>query len=483
MLFSFIDRYANLFISIVSTIVLARMLTPVETGLYSIAAGFINVAQALREFGASAYILQEKELTREKIASVTGVCLLIGGTLTLFFYGTSSWIADFYDSPRLTVIIRVLSLNFITVAFSSVGGAQLRRAMMFRASMYIGFASNAAGAIASISCAASGLGAISLAWGSLAGIAVTVIGNGIALGRREFVWPNLRYWRELAHFGVYSSAAGLLGALADRTPDLVVGRTIGLEGAGLFSRGKGLITLFRTALTSAIDPVIGSSFAMLHREDEDVLSPILRVINLVSGLAWPALAVMIVLAHPIITIVFGPKWLGSVGVSQILCIGAALSLIGNICQTYLGSTGAVRSTFIIQAISVPVYVSAVIIGSLYSLTGAALGEVVTGFLMTGVSVHMVGRRINLTWWGLLPAVLPSLAISLIAAAPALLVTVTLGMDGEHPLLPFLLAGFSAGLAWLGGLYLLRHPLWPEVVRAAATTLRRRPPKDAASNKP
>jgi len=71
--FSFADRYGNLAINVLLTVVLARLLSPAETGLYSVAAGLINVAQSFREFGASVYILQEKELTREKLASATGV--------------------------------------------------------------------------------------------------------------------------------------------------------------------------------------------------------------------------------------------------------------------------------------------------------------------------------------------------------------------------------------------------------------------------
>ena len=72
LLFSFADRYGNLVINIISTVALARLLSPVETGLYSIAAGLINIAQSFREFGISTYILQERDLTREKLASATG---------------------------------------------------------------------------------------------------------------------------------------------------------------------------------------------------------------------------------------------------------------------------------------------------------------------------------------------------------------------------------------------------------------------------
>lgn len=462
LIFSFVERYGNFIIFMFSSIILARLLSPAETGIYSVAAGLINVAQSLRESGVSTYILQEEQLSREKIASATGVCLLIASVLTLAFFLGSSAIARFYDNSQLTLIIRVLCMNFIVVAFASIGSAQLRRHMMFRANMFISLAANGVNAVISTGLAALHTGAISLAWGSLAGVTMTVVGNCLALGSGCLIWPSLRRWRELAHFGVPSSASGLLSALADRTPDLVVGRLVGLEGAGLFSRGNGLITLFRTAFTGAIDPVIGSSLAMMHRDKQDVRESLLRIFSYLSAIGWPALCVLGLLARPIIVIVFGAKWVGSVGVAQILCVGSALSLIGNVSQTYLVSTGAVRSIFVIQAISVPVFVCGVALGCLISLEGAAFGAAATGGLITVLSLEMLWRRIGLEWTAIGRSVFPSMAITMLTGLPPAVVALKIGSTGDNLLGWTLAAGGGAAIAWAGGIYLFRHPLREEL---------------------
>jgi len=414
----------------------------------------------------SAYILQEKDLTKEKISAATGVCLFIATILgSIFFFGAST-ISRFYGNPQLTLIVRVLCLNFIFVAFASIGSAQLRREMMFQANMNVSLLANSANAVVSTGLAALGAGAISLAWGSLAGVTMTVMGNSVALGKHAFCLPSIRNWRPIAHFGVFSSASGILSALADRTPDLVVGRLVSLEGAGLFSRGNGLITLFRTALTSAIDPVISSSLAMMHRADQDVREPLLRIFSYLTAVGWPALCVLGLLAHPIIVVVFGPKWIGSVHVAQLLCVGAALSLIGNICQTYLNSTGAVRKNFVIQAISVPIFISGIAFGALHSLEGAALGAATTGALITFISLQMLKQRIGLGWLAIARSVLPSVAITAITAAPALAVVCLVDVEAVNPWGPSLLSGAGAMVAWLASIQLMRHPLRQEVAHVA-----------------
>lgn len=471
-LYSFLDRYLNLAIGIASTVVLARLLSPAETGLYSIAYGLVNIAQELRNFGTGPYILQERELTDRKIASALGLSLTIATAMGGAFYLAADAIAAFYANPALAAIIRVLCLNFVVVAFAAISGAQLLRDMKFRESMVISVATILVRAATSIVLAARGFGAISLAWGGLAGMVVTAVGNCLVLGRGGLILPRFRDWRTLVHFGLLSSGGGLLSSLADRAPDLVIGRLVSLEGAGLFSRGNGLITLFRTALTSAVDGVIGSNLAMLHRDRRDVREPLLRIFGTLSAVGWPALCVLGLLAHPIIVLMFGPNWTGAVEVAQILCGGTALALVGNVCRIYLISTGAMRANFLIQAVSVPVYVAGIAAGSLLSLEAAAGGAAATGGLITVLSLEVLRRRIGLGWPAIGRSLLPSVAITAATALPPLAVIAASGGAGQSLWPPTLLAAFAAALSWLAAIHALRHPLRQEVALAGTWLSRR-----------
>ncbi len=119
--FSLIERYAGFAISFLSIMLLSRLLTPTETGLYSIAAAFINIAQSLRTFGVYTYILQEVELTAEKVGSAVGVSLLIACGLVVVFCLAAHPLAAFYKNAGLMVLIYILSMNFALVAYAAVG--------------------------------------------------------------------------------------------------------------------------------------------------------------------------------------------------------------------------------------------------------------------------------------------------------------------------------------------------------------------------
>jgi O-antigen/teichoic acid export membrane protein len=470
LIFSFAERYSCLFVNVLSTIILARLLSPAETGLYSVAAGLVNIAQALREFGVSNYILQVEEQTREKIALVTGICLSIATVLAVIFWISADAIASFYGNPGLSLIIEILSANFIVVAFASISSAQLKREMNFRIIMYVTLSGNIANALISVGLSALDFGAVSLAWGSLGNVVVTLGGNYLALGPRSLVWPTLRNWRQLMLFGVYSSGATLLLEVVERAPDLVVGRLVSLEGTGLFSRGNGLVTLFNAALVSAVDPVISSGLATLHRDRQDAREPLLRIFSYLSAIGWPILSILGLLAYPIIVIMFGRQWIAAVGVAQILCLSAALSLIGNVCQTYQAATGAVRANFWVQIVSVPIFVLGVAFGALHSLEGAAIGATAAGGIMTLISLLTLQRRIHLTWAAISRSVLPSLAITGLTSLPAVALIEMVGV--EHVWAISFMGGGGGVLAWLAGVFLVRHPLRFEV-RLAASFIRRK----------
>src|SRR5260221_3223707 len=264
MIFSFADKYCSLIISVVSIVILSRILTPAETGLYSVAAGLVNTAQTLRDFGVTNYILQESELTRARLGTALGISLLMGCVVAVGFFLASETIADWFNEPRLKSVVLVLSLNFVAVAFASVGMAKLHRAMDFRFMLRLGVAATLVHSVTSVTLAALGFGAIGLAWASFAGIMTTVVGTYISFPNDLFLIPTLTEWRRVTSFGIPAIAGNMLNQIGQGAPDIIVGRVLGFELPGLYSRGNGLITLFWKALMEPMRAVTTNALCKLH---------------------------------------------------------------------------------------------------------------------------------------------------------------------------------------------------------------------------
>jgi O-antigen/teichoic acid export membrane protein len=202
---------------------------------------------------------------------------------------------------------------------------------------------------------------------------------------------------------------------------------------------------------------------MLHRQDLDVRTQLLRIFSYLTVVGYPLLSLLAILAYPIIVIIFGRLWVPSVGVAQILCFGGALALVGNVCQTYLDATGAVRLNFLIRVISVPLFVLSIVLGAMHSLEGAAAGSALAGGVMTLLSLYFLGRKIQLPWRDVGRAVLPSVIITALTALPAWAAVQVVGDDQLWG--RCIVGGMVSGVCWLASLFLLRHHFRNEVMMA------------------
>lgn len=471
LVFSFIERYSGLLVTVASMMVLSRILTPRETGLYSVGAGIINIAQCIRDFGVSNYIMQEKELTHSRLATALAFSLGVGIIIAIIFDLGAGFISNFYSAPRLKIIIWILSLNFILVGFGSIGAARLRRDMNFRANLRISFASTLGSASISVLLAELGFGPFGLAWASLVNVLITLIGTTIVYGKDSVVIPGLKEWRRVFRFGVLATGGSLLQGIGERSPDIIIGRMLGVTTAGLYSRGNGLITLFEQAFMSAISPVALSTLARIKRNDEEMEEPYLQILSYVIAVAWPALAMMSILALPMIYGAFGFQWFGAVPIARILCLAAAFDVIGASSSTFFNAVGVVRKVLVVQAISVPVLVVSMLVGASFSATAAAWGFVAASAIRAAYSQFELRKLVQLRWDKYAGILGHSLLVTAGTVALPLAIVLTYGITMRDLWIPSFAAGVLGVCSWLVMIFVTGHPVKKEISLLASAIVR------------
>ena len=176
-LFSFGERYTSLLVNTVGAMVLARLLTPAEVGVYAVGAVLVGLAQVLRDFGVGTYVIQEKQLDQEKLRAALSTSMLVAWLLAALVLAASGPAARFYDEPRLRTVMQLLAINFVLIPFSAVALPYLRRQMRFKAIFAINASQCVAQVLCSIVMAALGFGYLSLAWGAVAGAAAALLAS------------------------------------------------------------------------------------------------------------------------------------------------------------------------------------------------------------------------------------------------------------------------------------------------------------------
>src|SRR3990167_8120230 len=89
--YSALNKYLLQFISFISVVILSRLLTPEETGVFAVVSSLAFVATSLRSFGVSEYLTREKTIDTAIVRSVTGVMVLMSWSLGAIFLATAPW--------------------------------------------------------------------------------------------------------------------------------------------------------------------------------------------------------------------------------------------------------------------------------------------------------------------------------------------------------------------------------------------------------
>ena len=455
------DSYLSLPLQLVGTMIMSRLLTPVEIGVFAVAAVFASLASTFRDFGVAEYLIQEKELTSEKIRAALTVNIAVSWSMGLLLFFGASPVADFYRTPGVADVMRVQAVSFLLIPFGAVTMANFRRQLDFRPIFIASLLANLTTFAVATVCAFNGLGYMSLAWSSLAGVVVTVA-TSVWFRPVEFpVWPGLKGIAEVLHFGKFASGIYLVGQLGRGAPEMIIGRVQDMAGVAMFSRASGLVELFHRTVLRAIVPVCMPYFAKNDRERGSMIHGYLLTISYVTVIGWPFLAFVGVIAYSAIRILYGAQWMASVPLAQVLCLVGAIDLIHCLSKEALMAGGQVKRSNMLQLGNQLIRVAGLLMVIPFGLMGACWGLLAASIFNLAYSQWHLGNGLGLRPVDVAKSCAQSLSISALAVTPVALVASIVVLSEANYLWFAFLGGGVTGVLWLLGLWWLKHPLWGE----------------------
>ncbi len=465
--YSAAESYFSLALQIVSTVIISRILTPEETGVFAVATVFAALASNFRDFGVGEYLIQETALSAEKIRAALTVNILISWSVGLILFFASSYAAVFYRSVGVGEVMRVQAFNFLLIPFGAVTMAYFRRELNFRPIFVVSVVANLTSFTVAVGCALRGMGYMSLAWSSLAGVAMTVL-TSVLLRPADFPrWPGWSGVAQVFHFGKFASGIYFMGQLGKGAPEMIIGRAQDMASVAMFSRASGLVEIFNRLVLRAVLPVCMPYFAKSSREDGSLLKGYLMSMSFLTAIGWPMLAFLGISAFAAIRIVYGPQWVAAVPLAQIVCAAAMVDLVYHLAKEALLAEGRAKTSNNLQAGMVLAQVIGLMAAIPYGLQGAAWGSLAGTVVGAVLSHQCLHRTIGLRLSDVLLSCWRSAAITLVSIAPVLVWFMVTGVS-ENNFASFAVGGgILTAASWILALKLLRHPLWAEVTKIAA----------------
>ena len=458
---TFLEKYITLLISFIGIMLIARLLTPKEIGIYSVASAVTGVAQMLRDFGVGNYLIQERELTKDRIRTALTVTMFTSWFAGGVLYSIRPWVVEFYHEPGLNDLIAVQCLNFLIVPFTAPILALLRREMRFGVLFRINLMSTITQLIISLSLAASGYGYLSLAWAALANMLCTALLVNANRPKEARLLPGLKEWRRITSFGVQSSVSSVIVEIAMNMNDLILGRFLGFQAVALYSRAQGLIYLFHRDMMDAVRKVVFPAFAKAVREEQDLLKAYLQAVNYVTVFAWPFYAFLGVYTQPIIRLMFGDQWDEAVPLVKILVFAGAIGALWNLSSNALLAMGQINKILRVELIVQTTRACLVFYAASINIEMTCYALVLTYIVNLLVTVRYLNKTIGLTLIKVLLSNINSLLITLISMAIPLLCYFFLPKI-FNPLQEIAINGIGLLVGWLFGVIITRHRLRQEI---------------------
>ncbi len=314
---------SNLFARVLNLgrgVILARLLVPDDFGLFGLASVVIGFTAMFSDVGAGLFLIYSQDRVEEHVdtafwANLGIATLLAGGVLA-----TAPLVARIYHRPDLIPVLAVLALALWVQTAAMVHRSLIRRDLRFRA---LAMADSAL-------ILASFLVAVGLAWagyGVWAFVLATLVGNAInailLAGASAWV-PQWRFsalsLRLILPFSGWYVAQAIAWYLVFNVDNLMVGKFLGIEALGIYGLAYNYSLIPVVLINNSIGNVVNAELPRLVSDPEKFWPAFFMSSRILSGLACPIAAAIVVAAPDIFPFLFGPKWLSAIVPFQILAV-------------------------------------------------------------------------------------------------------------------------------------------------------------------
>jgi O-antigen/teichoic acid export membrane protein len=384
--------------------------------------------------------------------------LTIATCLTIGFIGLSFPLADFYQDPALGLALRIVAFAQLGPAVAFPGTVRLMRAMRFGSLLAIGLAAVASQSLVSITLAALGYGAAALAWGYFASAVVMAAMTMAYQPDTIRLRPTLAGSGRLLAFGGWMSATLLVGSAALSAPELMIGRALGLANAALFSRAQGLVAVVRNGLFLGLTKPLLPNLGKREREGESLAPIYLRIVESVTGVSWPAYAILAIWAEPLVRTVYGEAWSAAGGMMAPIAIAHGLTLTVAPHFDILLVKRRQRLLFVSEVAHSFFYILALGIGLMIGIEAAVWSLVLSCAFFAAWYFFVLKAVVGFTPSALFKAWSRSLALTFLAIPLPLAVRHLATQGPVEVIFGFAASSAIAALIWIAGVMLIRHEL-------------------------
>jgi PST family polysaccharide transporter len=406
-------------IVLVTTSILARLLSKDDFGLVALALVAINYLAVVKDLGLGIALVQRRENINQAANTVFTLNLIFGIILSAVLIPLAPLIAIYFKNPMLTSVLRWLGVSFFISALGSVHVVWLMRELDYRRKLIPDIGSAVIKGIVSIGLALGGYGVWALVIGQLSGALSSVILFWIIVPWRPCFMLDQKIIGSLLTFGFSIITSDILNVSIDSLSYIIIGRLYGAVQLGIYSLAYRLPEMLLIGNLWVMAGVAFPAFANIQQDPDNLRRGFLGSIRLVAWFAVPICLGLIIAASPIILVVFGDQWVDAIPILRILALYALVVSIGYHVGDVYKAIGRPDISLNMTFLTLILIGLSLLVGSRFGLAGIAWSYVVSIFIEKAISLIIATRFIKTSLTEIFAQLIPSIKSGTAMAAVTL----------------------------------------------------------------
>lgn len=363
-------------ISWLSTIFVMRLLDPVDYGLMAMSMVLITIFSIFADLGLGSALVQAKNISQDHERKIFGTAIVVSIIITIFIIIMAPLAAEFYNEPRLSNIIRLISLHFLISVISLPSESRLKRELKYKELSIAEGASSVLAAVCSLGFAYYGWGVWSLVYSMLIG---AVLRTAILLftgGRLIFPIYSFNGIIELTKFGGLMTVNSAIASIFTQADIFVAGKFLTREALGFYSVSLHLATLPIQKAMMIVNQIAFSGFSRIQDDKVAVTKGLGNAIKIGAYISFPLLWGLAVVANDFVILVLGIKWIEAVIPLQIICIAMPFRMFSILNHTVVCALGRADIALQNSITGIIILPACFLYGAQFGAIGLATGWIV-----------------------------------------------------------------------------------------------------------
>lgn len=419
-----ISRFSTKGVNFIIGLILARILSPSDYGVVGMVGIFFAIAQTFVDSGFGSALIRKNDCDDIDCSTAFFFNVIVGLLCCICLFMLSPFIADFFNTPILRDIVKVMSLNLLIGSFTIVHSARLTHSVDFKSHAKVDFLSSLISGLVGIFLAYKGLGVWSLVLQNLSSTILKVILLFLVtkwFPKKVFSIESFRY---LFGFGGKILASSLLHTAYSNLTTMIIGKVYSPQDLGFYSRGQSLASFPSTNITGILQGVTFPVLSKIQDDEKHLIESYRKLISMTSLAIFFGMFLMASLAKPIILTILTDKWSNAVIYLQVFCFTYMFDHLNamnlNILYVKGLSNLVLRLEIIKKTISISMVLAAIPLGP---LAMCIAGTVYTQIAVI-INTYYSGKLFGLGYFEQVKDFGKYFIFSIIAVIPAFVVTYT-----------------------------------------------------------